>query len=92
MIRRSLSVRDTEKLAKKVQEPRRDKPRSRPNAEKDADTRALEGDLSAGLGMKVSIDHKPGQEAGQVTIRYASLEELDELCRALSAVSSGASR
>ncbi len=53
--------------------------------EKDADTKALEGDLSATLGMKVVLNHKPGQEKGQLTIRYKSLEELDELCRILSA-------
>lgn len=51
--------------------------------EKDADTRALEGDLSASLGMKVTLDHKPGQESGQLTIKYDSLEQLDELCRIL---------
>ncbi|MCZ4255744.1 ParB/RepB/Spo0J family partition protein [Sulfitobacter sp. G21635-S1] len=51
--------------------------------EKDADTRALEGDLSASLGMKVTLDHKPGQESGQLAIKYDSLEQLDELCRIL---------
>ena len=50
---------------------------------KDADTKALEGDLSAGLGMKVLLNHKPGSENGQMTIQYGSLEELDELCRKL---------
>ena len=52
--------------------------------DKDADTKALEGDLSATLGMKVSLNHKPGQEKGQMTLHYKSLEELDELCRILS--------
>lgn len=52
--------------------------------DKDADTKALEGDLSAAVGMKVNIDHKPGQESGRVTIQYKSLEELDDLCRMLS--------
>ncbi|MBW4706722.1 ParB/RepB/Spo0J family partition protein [Roseobacter sp. YSTF-M11] len=51
---------------------------------KDADTKALEGDLSASLGMKVSLTHKPGQESGQMTLHYTSLDELDELCRLLS--------
>ncbi|WP_281299926.1 MULTISPECIES: ParB/RepB/Spo0J family partition protein [unclassified Iodidimonas] len=49
---------------------------------KDADTRALEQDLSQSLGLVVSIDHK-GDAGGQVTIRYASLEQLDDLCQAL---------
>ena len=44
----------------------------------------LEGDLSAALRMKVRIDHKPGQEAGSVSISYDTLEQLDELCMLLS--------
>ncbi|NHX28257.1 chromosome partitioning protein ParB, partial [Escherichia coli] len=62
------------------------KPRAAaPSGEKDADTRALELDLAANLGMKVAIDHPPGQEAGKITISYADLDQLDELCRMLSA-------
>lgn len=52
--------------------------------EKDTDTKALEGDLSATLGMKVQIDHKPGQEAGRLSVQYRSLDDLDALCRLLS--------
>ena len=51
---------------------------------KDADTRALEGDLSAALKMAVSITHNPGQEGGSITVRYKNLEQLDELCRHLA--------
>lgn len=80
-----LSVRATEALVRKSaqSEPKT----ARPNAgttEKDADTKALEGDLSAALKMAVSVDHKPGQEAGAITIRYKTLEQLDDLCRILS--------
>ncbi|MEM1073676.1 MAG: chromosome partitioning protein ParB, partial [Pseudomonadota bacterium] len=50
----------------------------------DADTKALEGDLSAALGMKVVLNHKSGQENGQMTLHYKTLEDLDELCRLLS--------
>jgi ParB family chromosome partitioning protein len=53
-------------------------------SEKDADTKALEGDLSASLGMKVRLDHKPGGENGKLVVSYDTLEELDELCRMLS--------
>lgn len=80
VVSRSLSVRETEKLAKAPVTPR-SSTGSRP--EKDADTEALENDLSAALGMKVLIDHK-ADSGGQVTIRYKSLESLDELCRILS--------
>jgi len=54
------------------------------SSEKDADTKALEGDLSAALGMKVLLDHKDGQETGKLTVAYTSLDQLDELCRLLS--------
>ena len=59
-------------------------PKPRRPSEKDADTRALEGDLSASVGMKVSIDHK-GSEGGLVTIAYRDLDELDRICSLLSA-------
>ncbi|SEQ87084.1 ParB/RepB/Spo0J family partition protein [Thalassovita taeanensis] len=91
VIHSGLSVRDTEKLAKKPVSNIFDDesmPRNapKPQVNKDADTRALEGDLSAALGMKISIDHDPGQESGKVTVSYGSLDELDELCRMLSAM------
>ncbi|ALG88875.1 MULTISPECIES: ParB/RepB/Spo0J family partition protein [Actibacterium] len=91
VIAKGLSVRETEKLAKgpKTSSPR---PVSAPMGEKDADTRALEQDLSANLGMKVEIDHPEGQESGAMVIRYKTLEELDELCRVLSATPLDVSR
>ena len=61
------------------------KPASK-SGEKDADTRALEADLSANLRMQVKIDHAPGAEGGQISIRYDSLEDLDMLCQMLSAI------
>jgi len=76
-----LSVRQTEELAKGRRVPA-EKRRAAP--EKDADTRALEQDLSANLKLKVSIDHRP-DGAGAVTIRYGNLDDLDDLCRILSA-------
>lgn len=85
VVKKGLSVRETERLAKSDSQPTAKKTRTtRPEAEKDADTKALEGDLSAMLGMKVQIDHPAGQEAGAITIRYGSLEDLDTICRLLS--------
>lgn len=80
-VSRGLSVRQVEKL---VREPKvlRKSGLTRPG--KDADTRTLEGDLSAALKMGVSIAHNPDQEGGSVTIRYRDLEQLDELCRHLA--------
>lgn len=87
IVQKQLSVRQAEQLAKKESEPRKTAaPKSGVSIEKDADTRALEGDLSAALGMKVSVDHRPGQESGRVSISYDSFEQLDALCMMLSAV------
>jgi len=82
VVAKGLSVRDTEALVKKLSEPVK---APRPNIlEKDADTKALEQDLSAALGMKLRIDHKANAESGQINIQYSSLDELDRLCQALS--------
>ncbi|MDB2407423.1 ParB/RepB/Spo0J family partition protein [Jannaschia sp.] len=83
VIREGLSVRETERLAKATKDPA---PRGRARAavEKDADTRALEGDLTAALGLLVQISHTNGEEGGHVSVRYKSLEQLDQLCQLLS--------
>jgi ParB family chromosome partitioning protein len=83
VVDKGLSVRDTEKLAKSGSAMPR-APRSEGSSEKDADTRALEQDLSANLGMKVVVSHDAGKENGIITISYKSLDQLDELCRMLS--------
>jgi ParB family chromosome partitioning protein len=73
---RGLSVRQAEALAQQKDMPRPAK------AEKDADTRALEQQLSNELGMKVTIAHRSGG-GGEIRIAYKTLEQLDELCRRL---------
>lgn len=95
VIQKGLSVRETERLVKAAERggiAEGKGAKSRPVAEKDADTRALEGDLSAGLGMEVTVEHRPGQESGRLVIAYDTLEQLDELCRVLSVSSSAGSR
>jgi ParB family chromosome partitioning protein len=87
VVGKGLSVRETEKLAKGPIPKRKKKVALK--SEKDADTKALEGDLSATTGMKVSIDHKANSQSGQVSIKYKTMEELDEICRLLSATSGG---
>lgn len=78
---KGLTVRQVEALARRVATPRR-KPAGRSAAkQKDADTRILEGDLSAAIGLAVSIRHHPNDGGGEVRIRYRSLDELDRLCR-----------
>lgn len=84
VVKSGMSVRATEALVKKQSAP--GKPATpRKSPEKDADTRALEGDLSAALGMKVALAHKPDGESGSLTVKYDTLEQLDTLCRLLSA-------
>ncbi|WP_298851365.1 ParB/RepB/Spo0J family partition protein [uncultured Ruegeria sp.] len=87
IVKSGLSVRATEALVKKQQQGdvERSAPRSKNlDAGKDADTRALEKDLSAILAMKVSINHKAGTETGQVVLTYENLDQLDDLCAKLS--------
>jgi ParB family chromosome partitioning protein len=75
-----LSVRETERLAKAPAPP---PPAVRRPRVSDADTRALEGDLSAVLGVKVEIRHR-GDGGGELRLRYRDLDQLDGLCRLLS--------
>lgn len=48
----------------------------------DADTRALERQLSQALGLKVFVHHKG--EAGELIVQYTTLEQLDDLVLRLS--------
>lgn len=82
---RGLSVRQTEDLSRRAKGVDKRAPRARMD-EKDADTRALEGDLSTNLGMRVAVNHK-GLDGGEVVITYRSLDQLDELCRRLTGFS-----
>lgn len=86
IVAKGLSVRETEKLMKAQSAEKAPSKLSAKPAEKDADTRVLEADLSANLRMQVKIDHAPGAEGGQISIRYDSLEDLDMLCQMLSAI------
>lgn len=83
IVSKGLSVRQAEKLAKSEKRGP-EKPKRDTGTHRDADTRRLEDDLSAALGIKVQIDHDEGKETGRLVLRYKSLEELDELCRKLS--------
>lgn len=95
VVKQGLSVRQTEQLVKSsVSNVFTDsgKTKAGKSPEKDADTRALEGDISANLGMKVQIDHSGSGEAGRLSISYKSLDELDNLCNILSGARSGGSK
>jgi ParB family transcriptional regulator, chromosome partitioning protein len=86
VVGRGLSVRDTEVLARKVTLDPDKRKRSGRVTEKDADTRALEADLSANLKMGVRIDHGSAGEGGKLTISYNNLDDLDLLCQVLSVI------
>jgi ParB family chromosome partitioning protein len=87
IVEKGLSVRQAEALARAATTatpPSASPQVQRPAAAKDADTRALEEDLTAALRLKVTIDHRPGSKSGELRIRYGTLEELDGLCQLLS--------
>ncbi len=79
-----LNVRQTEALARRaVEGPKAGKAKAPPSAsgEGAADVAALQQDLADALGLKVQLADKGGK--GELTIRYGTLEQLDDLCRRL---------
>jgi ParB family chromosome partitioning protein len=84
VISKGLSVRDTEALAKDDKKGAKGGSHaSSADDDKDVDTKALELDLQRSLGLDVDIRHVNGK-GGEVRIKYAKLEQLDEICRLLS--------
>jgi len=79
IVKRGLSVREAEALAKKggVKSPAKQtlKP------PKDADTRALEKKLSDTVGMRVTVNATG--EKGELKVDFKSLEQLDDICKRL---------
>jgi len=73
-----MSVREAEAM----RQSRTVKPRRTP-VEKDADTRAIEKDLSDKLGLNVTINHKSDSESGEIRIAYRTLDQFDDVCRRL---------
>jgi len=74
---RGLSVRQTEALVRRHQQPAQPSDR---DVRKDNDTRRLEQQMTDKLGAPVSIEHN-AQGKGQLVIRYTSLDELDGILR-----------
>jgi len=81
--REGLNVRQVEALARRAAEgPKSGKAKViRTSGEGDADVAALEQDLADALGLNVQLSDRGGK--GELTIRYATLEQLDDLCRRL---------
>jgi ParB family chromosome partitioning protein len=80
VIKDGLNVRLAEALVKSESKPDPSKG-GRPAKVKDADTIALERDLSQRMGLKVDVVDRGG--AGEIRISYSTLEQLDDLCRRL---------
>ena len=76
IIRKKLSVREVEKLVKIDFV---EKQKSSFIKRKDADTREIEANLKASIGMRVDINHNTLTEAGELKIKYKSLDQLDFL-------------
>jgi ParB family chromosome partitioning protein len=83
IVEKGLSVRETELLAQARAEARGRAPRRRSRLAKSADIRALEKSLSDVLGLAVEIVHRG--TSGELRVRYKTVEQLDALCRKLSA-------
>jgi ParB family chromosome partitioning protein len=70
---KELTVRETEALIKKIQNPSEEKPKK----EKDQDSISIEQNLSEKLGLKVAVNqNKKGK--GKLVISYANSAELEE--------------
>ena len=91
VVARGLSVRATERLARKAL--RRDegeadapvrKARAARNPAEDADIAAVQRHLEDFLGLKVTISADPDPRSGTVTIRYGTLDQLDLVCQRLT--------
>lgn len=85
VVAKDLSVRDVEKLARKVSKPEGQRRQAR--AARDvvgADLAAIEQHLEDFLGLKVKIQPDADPATGAVTIRYRNLDQLDLICGRLT--------
>jgi ParB family chromosome partitioning protein len=82
IVSKGLNVRDVEALVM-GRKPSADPASPRAGAsQKDADTRAVEREMSDALGLSVVINPGSG-EAGEVIVRYKTLEQLETIHKAL---------
>jgi ParB family chromosome partitioning protein len=77
VVRRGLNVRATEMLVRR----RTARPEPRQRRPRDADTLALEREVGAALGLRVTL--APKGRGGSLTLHYASLEQLDRILKLL---------
>jgi ParB family transcriptional regulator, chromosome partitioning protein len=77
VVQKALSVRETERLVKRLQSPARP---AAPAAARDANIRKLETDLAEKLGARVALQHAASGR-GKLIVSYNSLDELDGILR-----------
>ena len=80
VVRRKLSVRDTEKLVKRMLEPKKPAPEKKPSQDTQLENalHSLEESLKRSLGTRVTI-RQTGKEKGRIEIEYYSMNDLDRL-------------
>lgn len=87
VVDKGLSVRETERLARKVQgdqEAVARRPRAVRDSSESADIVAVQAQLEEFLGLKVTIQTDADPRSGAVTIRYKTLDQLDLVCQRLT--------
>jgi len=82
IVERGLNVRQAEAIAQDRAADAGKKTKARARVSKDADTAALEKQLTDALGLVVNIDHRG--RGGMVRIRYRSLDQLDHVIQRLT--------
>lgn len=80
VVRKRLSVRETERLVKRALDGNGAKKKPAPAAAANADIRRLEIEVSEKLGAKVRVEHS-NKGSGKLVIAYNSLDELDGILK-----------
>ncbi len=80
VVRKRLSVRETERLVRRLLSDQAGKTTKKAETSNNADIRRLELEVSEKLGAKVRIDHSQ-KGSGKLVINYNSLDELDGILK-----------
>ena len=80
VIKKQLSVRDTERLVRRMLANRSSKKTTQAQSSGNADIRRLEVEITDKIGAKVRIDHSQ-KGSGKLVIQYNSLDELDGILK-----------
>ncbi len=80
VVKKGLSVRETERLVRNMLDKSGTKKVARPAATANADIRRLEIEISEKLGAKVAVNHTT-KGSGKVVINYHNLDELDGILK-----------